>query len=216
VHINRSRVDAARLGANVRAAVADVRPDVVIVDSLTEYAAGRVRELSNAGEWTPVMRELRELARTTGAAVVLIHHAAKGTGSYRDSTAIGAGVDLILEMTGDEATADRKVRARGRWPVGDYAVRYEAGRGYVTPDLAAPPPVGADVYRRIVAAGASGISLGKLRESIGGARHSVDAAVRELEAAGRIRRGGRYARWLTTDPAQTRLDGSLAEAGDDV
>jgi hypothetical protein len=70
------------------------------------------------------MLELAGLARETGTAVVLLHHASKATGRYRDSTAIGAGVDAILEMepTTDDS-AVRRIRARARWAMEPFAVR---------------------------------------------------------------------------------------------
>lgn len=71
------------------------------------------------------MDRLGALARDAGAAFVLNHHATKKDGHYRDSTAIGAGVDAILEMRASTDGPDtrRVVEARSRSSIGvrDYA-----------------------------------------------------------------------------------------------
>src|SRR5207247_1340333 len=75
--------DAARaLTANV----ARLRPGIVIVDSLVRFAAGRVTDPTRATQWEPIMSELLGLAQKSGAAVVVLHHAGKKDGEYRDST----------------------------------------------------------------------------------------------------------------------------------
>ena len=68
--------------------------------------------------------------RERDAAVVLAHHATKGeNGGYRDSTAIGAAVDLILELQRDGDGPRRKVSALGRWAVAGFTLEL-VGDGY--------------------------------------------------------------------------------------
>ena len=94
-----------------------VQPTVVVIDSLSRLAERYISDASSAAQWNPVMGALVRLARY-GAGVVLVHHATKGTGRYRDSTAIGAAVDLILTMARDEKDGSvRQLSVEGRFPV---------------------------------------------------------------------------------------------------
>ena len=109
---------------DLRAAVEQVAPDLVVVDTLAEYVRDLGLDSGDAGAWTPVIGGLARIARDHDLAVLLLHHTRKDGQEYRDSTAIGASVDLILTMR--EAEGDSRARtisARGRLPVDGYTVR---------------------------------------------------------------------------------------------
>ncbi len=109
--------------ADLEAAVDRVRPAAMIVDSLSALTEVLGLESGSASAWTPIMGRISRLAHDTGTAIVLIHHGRKSDGRYRDSTAIGAGVDAVLEMSGDASDAwVRKFRAKGRWYIGNFAI----------------------------------------------------------------------------------------------
>ena len=55
------------------------------------------------------MRPLVRIARDTNCALVLLHHAGKSEGKYRDSTEIGAAVDVIVEMSVTAGGAQRQL-----------------------------------------------------------------------------------------------------------
>jgi len=86
-----------------------------------------------------VLAPINELARDYGLASILLHHASRATGEYRDSTAIGAKVDVILEM--DSGTMDdqtlRRIKARGRFPVDSFSIRL-TDNGYMLADATRP------------------------------------------------------------------------------
>lgn len=109
--------------ADVHTAVERVRPVLIVIDTLATFVSTLDLDPGSATAWTPVMAALTRLARDNGAALLLLHHARKSDGRYRDSTAIGAGVDLILEMDEGDGGQVRKVRGRGRWSVEDFSVR---------------------------------------------------------------------------------------------
>jgi hypothetical protein len=114
--------------------IAQVRPDLVVVDSLTDAALGRVQDAGHATQWKPIMRRFAMMARNYRCAIVLVHHASKSDGSYRDSTEIGAGVDVIIEVeplpANQEDTGLRKLRPRGRIPnLAPFTVQYN-GTGF--------------------------------------------------------------------------------------
>lgn len=109
---------------DLQAAIETVKPDLVIVDSLAAFVEVLTLDSGAASSWTPIMLGLTRIAQDHNTAILLLHHGTKSDGSYRDSTAIGAGVDVILEMRPD--TADpwvRQIRARGRFTVSNFAVR---------------------------------------------------------------------------------------------
>lgn len=168
----------------IRAAVEHVQPALVVVDTLAalvDHLTARP-DPGSATAWTPIMAALTRTARESDAAMLLLHHARKSDGAYRDSTAIGAGVDAILEMMEDGQDADvRKIRVRARWRVGDYSVRligdkYELASGELSLD--------ARVLLRIKAH--PGCSLRQLRDGISARAQEVSAAVERLLDRGAI------------------------------
>lgn len=96
---------------------------VVIADTLAALVEGLVRDPFSSADWTPVMSRIARIARESGAAVILFGHSRKGDGGYRDSTAIGAGVDAVLEMSPGAEASIREVRVRARWSGHDFSMR---------------------------------------------------------------------------------------------
>ena len=93
----------------------EVKPALIIWDTLGAFAneiSGKPLDPGDAQGWTRVMLEVLDVAREFGASL-LLHHAKKSDGTYRDSTAIGAAVDVILEMSG-EGSDPRTIKSRGR------------------------------------------------------------------------------------------------------
>jgi hypothetical protein len=149
---------------------------LLVVDTVTEFTSGLIENANLPEQWTPILRQFRQIARRTGAGIVLLHHVNRSTGKYRGSGQLGAGVDVVLEMTEHESDPTvRKVRARGRVPVGDFTMRYVNGRyeleeGGLTLEMR--------VYRAV--ASNPGIGMARLREVVGGKASDCDGAVRDL------------------------------------
>lgn len=114
--------------ADLTAAVEQTGAVLVVIDTLAAFTETLVDDPHSAAKWTPVMGRLTRIARDSGAAVLLLHHARKSDGAYRDSTAIGAGVDAVIEMHPGNEKSARKLEAKARWSVDDCAVRLERGR----------------------------------------------------------------------------------------
>ena len=166
----------------LREAVEAIEPVLIGVDTLATWADRWVEDARSATSWTPVMAALTALARDTGAAVVLLHHARKSDGQYRDSSAIGAGVDVILEMSPHlEDPTMRTLKARGRWTMSGFAVRL-AGDAY---ELAGGE-LSLDARVLLYIERTPGCSLRRLRDGIGGRAADVDAALRRLLDRGAI------------------------------
>ena len=84
-------------------AAESIHPALIIFDTLGAYvdkvSGGKPVESGEAQAWLRVLMDIVELSRTHGA-VLLLHHSRKSDGHYRDSSAIGGAVDIILEMFG--------------------------------------------------------------------------------------------------------------------
>ncbi len=112
--------------SDLRTAVARVQPALTIVDTLPALVESLDLEPANATQWTPVMMGLTRIARDSETALVILHHAAKSGTGYRDSSAIGASVDMILTLEESKSdTTARKVTPRGRWHVDAFTLRLE-------------------------------------------------------------------------------------------
>lgn len=113
-----SRTDTDLIRAIWRAAE-EIKPALIVWDTLGAFAnhisGGKDLDPGDSQGWTRVMNEITEIARTFGATLIL-HHARKSDGKYRDSTAIGANVDMILTMHG-EGAEPRIIKGIGRFDI---------------------------------------------------------------------------------------------------
>ena len=129
--------------ADLGAVVKELAVDVVVIDALSHYVAHDAPESGDAAAWTRVMMPIVAVARSCQVAVIVTQHASKGTGEYRDSTAIGANADVILTMT-EQPDGSRKATALARFSVPGFTVRLEGDGGatFDVDDGTAPPDRG--------------------------------------------------------------------------
>jgi hypothetical protein len=111
--------------------VVETEAEAVVIDSLEKWVEGRVLESGNSFQWNAALAPLQRLARFRNLAAVLIHHANKSSGTYRDSTAIGAAVDLIITLT-SRADGSRRSKSEGRFPVSEFTARLNQETGLIT------------------------------------------------------------------------------------
>lgn len=112
--------------AEIRAAAEEVNPVLIIWDTLgafARYVAGKDLEPNDSQGWTRVMQEILDITRDFGASL-LLHHSNKADGRYRDSTAIGANVDVIIEMFG-EGSETRTLKTVARFPTDEFRIKLE-------------------------------------------------------------------------------------------
>jgi len=161
----------------------DPFPVLIVIDTLANYA--RVEDPHSSAEWPGILLPLVRLARDLPTAVAIPHHATKGeNGGYRDSTAIGATVDVILELTPAAASpARRHIKALGRWPMPNFAVELVGDRYRLVAgtDLSLDAQVLAYVQQH------PGSSQARVRAHIGGRAGDTDAAVGRLLVSGAMR-----------------------------
>jgi hypothetical protein len=177
---------------------------LVVLDHLTAYAAGRVEDTNKAMHYLPIMRELSDVARESRVGLVVLHHAAK-SGGYRDSTAIGAGVDAIVLMTpelnelGEEKEGSdglkRHFVCKGRIPmVNRFTTEYLGGYQVV---VRSNLPLDQQILRYI---GANPHCSGRdIRAAVGGRHAAVLEVLSQLATNQLIRDEGRHgrAKWVT-------------------
>ncbi len=175
---------------DLEAAVAELRPALVVIDTLPAFVEMLAPESGSASMWTPIMSAIARTAHESGAAMVLLHHADKMHGKYRDSTAIGAGVDVILEMKPGTDPSIRRVSSRGRFRVDEFAWRLvEDGPSshveLATGELSLDAQILLHIERT------PGCSLRSIRAAAEGAAVAeIDVAVHRLEARGAIHNTG--------------------------
>ncbi len=160
----------------LQAAVEELKPVLVVIDTLATWAVDLVSDPGDSTQWTPVMASLSQIARDSNAAILLLHHSRKSDGGYRDSTAIGAGVDAILEMAASTEDPNvRTLKARGRWAMQGFGVRY-TGDGFQLHggELTLETRIVLHIKQ------SPGMSKRALRDKVGGRAKEVDAALETL------------------------------------
>ncbi len=127
--------------SSLRRLVARLRPVWVIVDTWSHYLkVHRVKDTSGAGEQGLLIGDVVDIARDCRAAVAISHHNRKnpsataesgdGEGEYRDSTAIGAAVDMIVSVSRGKTPRARRLTPSGRWQEDPLTVVLNPGAGY--------------------------------------------------------------------------------------
>ena len=90
---------------------------LILIDTLSAF--WKIRDENDAAEMTKVVKPLLQLARESGACVLLIHHARKSEGSYGDeirgSGALFAAVDVALIMKRHAVQTQRILQAQSRY-----------------------------------------------------------------------------------------------------
>jgi len=103
----------------LRAHIVDLAPRLTVVDTLVAYAAGAIDDAAKSAQMQPVVQGITDVAHQTGCSLMLIHHARRSDGKYRDSSAIGGAVDVIAEVFTPDESGDptlRRANVRGRIP----------------------------------------------------------------------------------------------------
>lgn len=176
---------------NLRGAITKNQPTLVIIDSLPAWASGKVKDLNDAAQVTPMMLELVDMVRESNCAMVLLHHSKKSDGHYRGSTAFGASVDMIIEMTeSKKGSAIRDFEPQGRWAVPPYSMEH-FGSSF---ELAFAQSRGKTSIRDQVLRHIErnpGCGINGVRTAVTGKHTKIDYAIQQLEADGVIKnRGG--------------------------
>lgn len=160
-----------------------VKPGLIVIDTLFALVATFRIESGDGSGWTPVMDRLTRIARDSGAALLILHHGRKEDGKYRDSTAIGAGVDVILEMRDGSDAGERRISAKGRWHIEEFTVRLvgvpgaaDFGFELATGELSVDARVILFVERE------PGCTTRAIRDGVEARAREIDAAIRRLSA----------------------------------
>ncbi|MDA8017401.1 MAG: AAA family ATPase [Thermoanaerobaculia bacterium] len=99
-------------------------PDLIVIDTLSYLVLKEAPDSGNASHWALMLDRIRETAELSDAACLILTHSRKDAAEYRDSTAIGASVDMILTVKKEQATT-RVIGVTGRYQLDDYKVDYD-------------------------------------------------------------------------------------------
>jgi hypothetical protein len=188
----------ADLAANVR----ETGAALVVIDSLHKWAGWDGATVPDSGDsagWSVVMQPFQAVARELNPAVVVIHHANKSDGGYRDSTAIGAAADLIVTIR-TQRDGSRRAKVVGRFHVPDFTVTLDSDqRVLIDTDATADPeggtePVALSTQRQVLQilfetepeGLKSNAWKGQAVESLGHAARTFHRARKALLEAGRV------------------------------
>ena len=155
------------------------KPRLIVVDTLAALVNGIVEDASSATAWTVVMSQLSHIARATNAGILLLHNSRKSDGQYRDSTAIGAGVDAILEMREDGEGNRRKISGKARFPYETVHVELRDGQYH---RLGARPTIESQI--RTFVRQNPGTTLRQMRSEVRGRGETIDLELAELVTRG--------------------------------
>ncbi len=92
--------------------------EAIVIDPFGDFVC--LEDENDAAEAGAALRPLRALTRATGCTVIVVHHTNKGRdglNSVRGSTAIAAGVDIVLLFDAPEGEDSpvRRIRVKGRY-----------------------------------------------------------------------------------------------------
>lgn len=163
----------------LESAIQRVRPLLVVIDTLASFVEPLELDPFRSSDWTKPMLSLSQLAQELSCAILVLHHGRKSDGEPRDSTAIMAGVDVILTVADvKNSDTERRIRAQGRWHIEDCVVQLEKGETWayslVRPDRPLVERV-LDFVRQH-----PGCSKRELRKGLTGRAQSIDEAAQEL------------------------------------
>jgi len=178
---------------DVRREITERHADVLVIDTLIEWAGALVTESSKAEQWRPIMAELRSVARDLNVAVIVLHHARKSDGVARDSSAITAAADVILEQKATHADGVQRITARGRWTVADFAVQLVDGKRYaLAAGTVSGPPAQArgNRFKALDALPPEGLTFTAWERASGLTPSTFRRAAKALEASGDVQHVG--------------------------
>jgi len=197
-------VDSVRLPDGLdrlEATLAALRPKLLLLDPLIRLHRA---DENSASEMSVILDGLRNLARSSRTAILLVHHARKAAAGnagvgLRGSSDLHAFGDsnLYLRRLAHDGALELKVEHRAAAPPPPLRIKLVVDDGdaptarFTVADREQQEDPTAGRVLALIAAAAEPLSSAALREKLGVRNQVVAAALRGLADAGRIRRAGR-------------------------
>jgi hypothetical protein len=182
------------------------KPDLIVIDTLVRYAVGSVTQGSDAQQWAALNQDFLYLSRKLGCGLLVLHHARRSDGQSRDSGEIAGMADVIIEQRKRHYRGVQKFEVRGRWALGDFALRREPDGSYskVLVMECKSERSGKDVLQKRVLdylTANPGASTRNVRASVKGGDAPIKATVLDLADRGIIENRGADAssKWFIRD-----------------
>ena len=158
--------------------ILDLRPRLLVIDTLTRMALGSVTEGGSRMQWAPLMADISAIARTHNLAILVLHHFTRSGERYSESAEIGASVDQIVDMKMVEGNGNARILAsRGRVTFEKLTITYTPDDGY-TMDTGRPVAMTTLVLRLVTEE--PGLSTRQIRDRMKGRAVTVDNALEQL------------------------------------
>lgn len=161
--------------ADLVSAVKEADPVLVVLDTLPAWVESLDLDPSSSSHWTPVMSGLTRVARQFDTALLILHHANRADGHYRDSSAIAASVDALIEMSPTKISNTRKFDVKARWLAEPFALQLQEEGGAMRYTYG-QEEVSIDALVLDYVEQNSGCALREIRNGIGGKSEDVDRA----------------------------------------
>jgi predicted XRE-type DNA-binding protein len=98
----------------IAAAIRGIRPTLAVVDTLAALAMKIGAQRGDAVTWQPIFDRIGEATEVAGAATLHIHHKPGAGNTPRDSTAISAGVDHLVDFRREPDESRWEMHFQGR------------------------------------------------------------------------------------------------------
>jgi hypothetical protein len=103
--------------AELEAIVREVRPSLLVVDSLSSaipYLFGEAPETFESAEWFDLMGRFRALGEAAAGGVLVLHHSVRTGNRYAGSFGIGGATDQNVELS-RRPEGNSSLNFQGRW-----------------------------------------------------------------------------------------------------
>ncbi len=172
----------------LRSLIEECVPVLVIVDPLQDFA--KIRDINDYSVVHSYLAPIRDVARETGAHIMLLHHNNKADDLLGSTQLFGTVDTLLLMARRDDTRTIRSVQRYGE-DIAETALTLDKETGIIAPSGDYREMQVEHVALTVLEAmGADELTEADIRERVGGNESLTAKAIRHLLASGRLRRSG--------------------------
>lgn len=175
--------------AQLESNISHHRPAVTFIDTLASFTDDRITNAAGSDNWVSIMNTLTRFAQQYDCAIVIIAHTRKDDEEVRDSTAIAAGADMILMITGHRQNNTRRITAQGRWHVDHHTITLDGAEYRFHVEEQHNSHSSHEQKVRQYLADHPGASKYATRKAVGGSNQATDTAYNAINAEAGLQAG---------------------------